>query len=325
MTADADNRLHRHRSARTGPCATCRPGRAPMGGCRAGTGRSASWLLLFPCWWSLGAGRRPELGPARGPTWRCSRSAPLAMRGMPAAPGTTFVDRKVDARRRAHARPAPALRRTQAAPRADLDGAAEAPWAPPSFSSSTSSRAASRCCSLLLVADLSGDEADHLLAAGRARLRLQLGRAGRLRRRHRHALLGDRRALFRRRRLDHGLRHDLRHAGPARRCRSSACARPRAASRQRPAALAFPLCRAGDRVSGSPDGSARRRSASGLLRAARRRRRAPLLADRVRSSPAIQADCQMRFKSNRLRSAGCCSSPSSSIISIKPDVRVCLH
>ncbi len=37
-------------------------------------------------------------------------------------------------------------------------------------------------------------------------------------RRHGHALVGHGRAVLRWRRLDHGLRHDLRHAGPARRC-----------------------------------------------------------------------------------------------------------
>ena len=41
-------------------------------------------------------------------------------------------------------------------------------------------------------------------------------------------------ALYcRRRRLDDGLRHDLRHAGPARRRRRSACARPPGASPRR--------------------------------------------------------------------------------------------
>ena len=62
---------------------------------------------MFPCWWSLGAGRGPGLGPPGSAGWRCSRWA----RSPCAAPGCTWndiVDRKVDARvERTRGRPMP--------------------------------------------------------------------------------------------------------------------------------------------------------------------------------------------------------------------------
>ena len=172
------------------------------------------WLLMLPCWWSAALGAAPEWGRLVG--WMALFAlGALAMRGA----GCTWndiVDRKVDAQvERTRSRPLPAgeVKLRNALIWMVLQSAVGAAilFKLNKFAGGVA---------LLLAGPgrhLSDDEALHLLAAGRARARLQLGRAGGLRRADRDALLGDRRALCRRRRLDHGLRHDLRHAGPARR------------------------------------------------------------------------------------------------------------
>ena len=192
------------------------------------------WLLMLPCWWSAALGAAPDWGRLIG--WMALFAlGALAMRGA----GCTWndiVDRKVDAQvERTRSRPLPAGEVTlrNALIWMVLQSAVGAAilFKLNKFAGGVA------LLSLVLVADLSDDEALHLLAAGRAGARLQLGRAGGLCRGDRHALLGRRRALCRRRRLDPGLRHDLRHAGPARR-RHHRRALDRPPLRRRAAALA---------------------------------------------------------------------------------------
>ena len=65
-----------------------------------------TWLLLFPCWWSVALAAAPRWGNWSA-GWRCSRWARIAMRGA----GCTcndIVDRKIDARvERTRGRPLP--------------------------------------------------------------------------------------------------------------------------------------------------------------------------------------------------------------------------
>ena len=104
-------------------------------------------------------------------------------------------------RGRAHARPAIAVGRGQAAQRADLDGAAVAGRRRhPVQVQQVRRRRGARLAGP--GRHLPDDEAPDLVAAGRAGPRLQLGRPGGLRRGDRHAVLGHGRALSRRRRLD---------------------------------------------------------------------------------------------------------------------------
>ena len=150
---------------------------------------------------------------------------------------------------RAHARPAIAVGRSDAAQRPDLDGAAVAGRRRhPLQVQQVRRRRGAR------LADpgrhLPDDEAPDLVAAGRAGAGLQLGRPGGLCRGHRHAVVGHVRALCRRRRLDDGLRHDLRHAGPARRCRDRRALDGPALCRGA-AALAHAVRRAGARGVGA--------------------------------------------------------------------------
>ena len=227
MSADADNRLHRHRPPALVAALPAAVGAALWPAVALGPA-DRHLAAAVPLLVVAGAGPRRRTGAAWSAGWRCSPLGALAMRGA----GCTWndiVDRKIDAQvERTRGRPLP-VGRGQAARRADLDGAAVAGRrGHPVQAQQVRGRRGARLAGP--GRDLSDHEAPHLLAAGRAGPRLQLGRAGGLRRGHRHALLGDGRALCRRRRLDAGLRHDLRHAGPARRCRSSACARPRAAS-----------------------------------------------------------------------------------------------
>ncbi len=203
-------------TAGTGPCVTCRRGRVLTGGWRAGTGRSAlaaavSLLVV------AGAGmtnRGPPLG-RPGRLDGAVRLGALAMRGA----GCTWndiVDRKIDAQvERTRGRPLPS---------GELKLHQALGW----FAIQLAVGAAilfklNKFAGGIALAlpgpgrDLSDDEAADLVAAGRARPRLQLGRPGGIRHGDRHAHLAAGRALCRRRRLDDGLRHDLRHAGPARR------------------------------------------------------------------------------------------------------------
>ena len=102
------------------------------------------WLLMLPCWWSAALGAAPEWGRLIG--WMAlfgARRARHARRGL-----HLERHRRPQGRcpGRAHAQPAAAGGRGEAAQRADLDGAAVGRRARRSCSSSTSSPAAWRCC-----------------------------------------------------------------------------------------------------------------------------------------------------------------------------------
>ena len=179
--------------------------------------RPTGWqLLLAPCGQSTALA---GLALHRGPNlWHLVLFliGAIAMRGA----GCTYndiLDRKLDARRRAHAQSPVAV------------GAGDDPRRRRRFSS-LRRWSASRCflcfnrfsiwlgvASLGIVAIYPADEARHFLAAGGARPRLLMGRADGLERDLREPGAGADPALRVRLRLDDRLRHDLCVAGRARR------------------------------------------------------------------------------------------------------------
>ena len=151
-----------------------------------------SWLLLMPCWWSVGA-RRHARRRSFPSLWHIVLFfiGAFAMRGA----GCTWndlVDRELDARGRAHALAADPVRAGDASRRRPpswwlqaLVGLAGAAAVQPLYD---------LCgfASLVRRRDLSVHEAHHLLAADRARPRVLLGRADGLARRVRRGSIGRR-------------------------------------------------------------------------------------------------------------------------------------
>ena len=172
-----------------------------------------SWLLLIPCWWSVGLDRH-----ARRPFSRasgiacCSSSAPLPC-AAPAAPGTIWSTATSTARwsARARARSPPARLASRQATLFLMAQALVGLLVLIQFNRFTV------LCRPRLAAgggDLSLHEAHHLLAADRARPGVLLGRADGLAGRVRTARLAGARALCRIDLLGDRLRHHLCPSGP---------------------------------------------------------------------------------------------------------------
>ena len=206
----------------TGSTARCLARSGPMRSWRAGTGRSAGSLLMWPCFWSatLAAQAAPKRGSSRGFSWSgtscCYFVGSVAMRGA----GCTYndlVDHDIDmAGRRARARGrCPPAGSAACRPRPSLSFKR---WSASWFCcSSTGSPSCSACCSLAIVAlypfaKRFTDWPQFFLglAFSWGALMGWAGMFGSLSVRRRPA-------LYRLDRVDDRLRHDLRPSGQGRR------------------------------------------------------------------------------------------------------------
>ena len=203
--------------------------------------RSATWLLLIPCWWGLllAASADPaglswfDLWIATGCGHRCLPDARRRVHLERPRP-TATIDAQVA---RTRSRPLPSGQVTPAAGRR-LDGRPGGrrlhhPAQLPALGCGARRGLAGP------GGDLSLRQALHLVAAGLPRPRLQLGRAAWLGRATRDASgCGAASALRRRHRLDAVLRHDLRPPGPRGRRSDRGAVPPRACSERAPSRVA---------------------------------------------------------------------------------------
>ena len=286
MTADTNNRLHRHRPPALVAALPAALGAAlrPAGALGPADRHLAADAALLVVG---GAGHRRGLGtPGRLDGAVRAGRARHARRGLHLERHRRPQDRCPG---RAHARPAAARRaRSKLRNALDLDGRCSRWSAPRSCSSSTSSPAAWRSLSLILVAIY--PTMKRLTSWPQVVLGLAFNWG---------ALVGYAAvtgtlswatiALYtRRRRLDDGLRHDLRHAGPARRCRHRRALDGPALCRGA-AALAHAVRGAGARGLGA--GRPSRRAAAALLRRPARSSRCTSPGRSRSSSRSDQADC----------------------------------